>query len=111
MRHACSAGDDDCSEGDLNNPTVPDSDNESVDAVNDEDDPFAKFEKEVSMYFPGKSKFQKCITTLMHAAGIYSFLCPLLKVKRNLHFVPRNYNFLKISTIETVSLPVACHKV
>ncbi|GJM99533.1 hypothetical protein PR202_ga16641 [Eleusine coracana subsp. coracana] len=51
MRHACSAGDDDGSEGELNNPTVPDSDNESADAIDDEDDPFAKFEKEVEETF------------------------------------------------------------
>jgi hypothetical protein len=51
MRHACSGGDDDGSEGELNNPTVPDSDNGSVGTVDDEDDLFAKFEKEVSIYF------------------------------------------------------------
>lgn len=50
MQHACSGGDDDGSEGELNNPTVLDSDNESVDTVDDEDDPFAKFEKEVSIH-------------------------------------------------------------
>jgi hypothetical protein len=50
MRHAGSGGDDDSSEGELNNPAVPDSDNESVGTFDDMEDPFAKFEKEVSVY-------------------------------------------------------------
>ncbi|GJN34627.1 hypothetical protein PR202_gb23308 [Eleusine coracana subsp. coracana] len=64
MRHACSAGDDDGSEGELNNPTVPDSDNESAGAIDDEDDPFAKFEKEVSMHFPEKIIMVDCMLVL-----------------------------------------------
>jgi hypothetical protein len=108
MRHACSGGDDDGSEGELNNPTVPDSENGSVGTVDDEDDPFAKFEKEVSIYFFSEnSKFRKPTTKLMHVAENYSFLCLLLKPT---DILTQNYNFLKASIVESVSPPVTCHK-